>query len=370
MAAISALFLTAVFCDTGTPAAAKAPPAAITAAYPDLTLKIGQAKALLAEAPIGYSRNGSGNAALAVWDGSPDGEIRLVSIRDGISRTPGFTVERKRYNGVNSDYRVTEPEGYVVLAGKFDVGRGRSRRTAVYTPYTPGLHTPEMVAAGRAYLEALLDRAASELAAAGTASLADPGKLVTGMVDARTLLAILVVEHVRYDQAEELGLQRVVEEVLVVLAANGDDAFDHAVSRARAQGLAQFIKSSYLLTRRRYPAAGLPADFNAGTTDHLNAAKAQYCLADWTLAALKKETLADLRLPGFEEDLGAYIAAGYNGGERRAAGAFYRYPGEWEKPRHGLWRETVTYVRVFRAVYRQLFPAPDPATVENRTFDP
>ncbi len=152
-AIIVLLFLTAAPGGAAIPEAAKEPPAAIAAAYPDLNLRIGQAKDLLAEAAIGSSRPGGDNAVLAVWDGSPDGAVRLVSVRDGVSRTSGFAVERQRYNGVNSDYRVTEPEGWVVLAGKFNVGRGRTRRTAVYTPYTPGLHTPDMVAAGRAYLE-------------------------------------------------------------------------------------------------------------------------------------------------------------------------------------------------------------------------
>ncbi len=193
---------------------------------------------------------------------------------------------------------------------------------------------------------------------------------MTATVDRRTLMTILVIEHVRSDKAAELGWQRVTEEVLVTLAANGDDAYDDAVSRARAQGLAQFIKSSYQLTRRRYPGARLRADFNAGTADHLNVVKAQYCLADWTLTTLKKETLADLNLPGFEEELGAFIAAGYNGGERRAARAFYGHPGDWERSGHGLWRETVSYVRTFRAVYRQLFPPAEQGAAEDRTFDP
>jgi len=354
-------------------AAEEAPTAPDTAQTEGLAARIAAAKTALIKASVGTDRVGTENAVLAVWDGSSRGQITLVQVRHGVSRTPGYSVECVRHNGVNSDYRVTEPPDHVVLAAKFNVGAKHGRRgrvTQIFTPYTPALHTPELVAAGQTYLENLLAKAAADLDERGVASRSIAGRRVTETVDVRALMTILIVEHARSDKIEELGIQRVVEEVLVVLGANGDDAYDHAISRARAQGLAQFIKSTYRLTRTRYPAAKLAADFNLGMADHLNAAKAQYCLADWTLSALKRETLADLQLPGFEEDLGAYVAAAYNGGERRAAQAFIRDPSSWETRGHGLWSETINYVRVFRAVYRHLFPeatAPEP---QSQTFDP
>lgn len=370
MAAISALFLTAVIGNAGLPAVADATPAENSFPVSELRLKIDEAKALLIKARIGTNRAGSANAVLAVWNNSASDGIKLVKVRNGVSRTTGFAVEYQPYNGVYSDYRVIEPEGYVVLAGKFNVAGHRSRRTAIYTPYAPDLHTPETVAAGRSYLETLLERAAAELDDGDTGSLAVTGQTVTQTVPQRVLMTILIIEHVRSNMAEELGWQRVVEEVLVLLALNRDEAYDHAISRARARGLAQFIKSSYQLTRRRYPGADLSVDFNSGAADHLNVVKAQYCLADWTLTALTPETVADLRLPSFEEELGVYMAAAYNGGERRAAWAYYRYPEAWEKAGHGLRRETVNYVRVFRAVYRQLFRPTEEGVLDGGTFDP
>jgi hypothetical protein len=335
--------------------------------------RIAAAKAALSKVVIGTDRVGSENAVLAVSDGPGLDQITLVRVRRGVSQTHGYTVECVHYNGVNSDYRVTDPPDRVVLAAKFNVGARHGRRgrgAVIYTPYTPALHTPEMVAAGRAYLDGLLAKAAADLDARGVASRSVAGRRVTETVDARILAAILVVEHFRSDKIDELGLRHVIEEVLVVLGANGGDAYDHAVSSARAQGLAQFITGSYRLTRSRYPAAKLAADFNAGMADHLNAVKAEYCLADWTLTALRPEELADLQLPGFEEDLGAYVAAAYNGGERRAAAIYGRYSQDWEKPGYGLWRETVSYVRFFRAVYRQLYPETMASEPESQTFDP
>lgn len=335
--------------------------------------RIAAAKAALAKAAIGTDRVGSENAVLAVSGGLGPEQITLVRVRHGVSQTPGYAVERVHYNGVNPDYRVTDPPDRVVLAAKFNVGTRHGRRgrgAVIYTPYTPALHTPEMVAAGRAYLDGLLAKAAADLDSRNVASRSVNGQRVTETVSARILATMLIIEHFRSDKIGELGLSRVIEEVLVMLGANGDDAFDHAVSSARAQGLAQFIRSSYRLTRSRYPAAGLKADFNAGMADHLNAVKAEYCLADWTLTALHPDELADLRLPGFEEDLGAYVAAAYNGGERRAAAIYGRYPQDWEKPGYGLWRETVSYVRFFRAVYRELYPEPAETEPQSQTFDP
>lgn len=354
-------------------AAEEAPSAPDTAQTVGLAARIATAKMALIKASIGTDRVGTENAVLAVWDGSSQEYITLVRVRHGVSQTPGYSVECVRYNGVNSDYRVTEPPGHVVLAAKFNVGSGHGRRgrgTQIFTPYTPALHTPEMVAAGRTYLENLLAKAAADLDGRGVSSRSFSGRRVTETVDTRTLMTILIVEHARSDKIEELGIQRVVEEVLVVLGANGDDAYDHAVSRARARGLAQFIKSTYQLTRTRYPAAKLTTDFNQGMADHQNAVKAQYCLADWTLSVLKSEVLADLQLPGFEEDLGAYIAAAYNGGERRAAQALIRDSQAWETRGHGLWPETVNYVRIFRAIYRHLFPEAITPEPQSQTFDP
>jgi len=368
MPIIRVLLLTTVICETSTAVSTETSSPVLAGPAAEIRSKIAQARSLLAKAALGPGWRGD-DAVLAVWDGSPENGITLIDVRNGVSRSAGFAVERQEYNGVSPDLRVTEPPGLVVLAGKFHVGHGRTRRTVIYTPYTPGLHTPEMVAAGRDYLDSLLAKAVVELDAGPTASRAVNGRLVTETVDRRVLAAILIVEHARFDRLDDLGLKQVVEEVLVVLAANGDDAYDHAVSRARAQGLAQFIRSSYQLTRRRYPDARIKADFNSGASDHLNVVKAQYCLADWTLSALRPETVDELRLPGFEEDLGAYIAAGYNGGEQRAASAYQRSPVEWEKPGRGLWRETVSYVRNFRMVYRHLFPEPDRRETD-ATFDP
>jgi len=369
------LFILSLFSVAGAAAAEEAPPANEPALQlPALIGKMAEARALAAPAPVRLSRDGT-NAVIAIWDAGADSAIRLVELRGCVSRTAGVKVSCRRYTSTSSEYVVTEPAGHLVLAAKTRVCvdyRCRRAQTEVRTPYAEAIHTPEMVAAGRAYLEDLVARAAAELDELGTASLAIAGEPVTAAVSERILAAILIVEHGRSDRVEKLGIGRVVDEFLVILAANGNTAFADTVSRAGARGIAQFIGSSYQLTRTRYGNARLLPGFHAGAADHLNAAKAQYCLADWTLTALRPATLADLRLPLFEEDLGAYVAAAYNGGERRAARAYHNRPRSWESLGRGLYPETVNYVRFFRLVYRQLWSATgtSQAAPDERSFDP
>jgi len=366
--------IASVFVLAGNAGAQETPDAASAAAPPlGLLDRVAQAKKALAASPLQPSAVGSDDAVLAVWDGTDQGEVAIVALRRGKSRAPAYAFVRERLNGLNTTYVVTQPAGGVVLAVKAKVcGRQGCRRpaTVVYAPYSPGLHTPETVAAGRAYLDQVLAGAAADLDRRGTFSRALDGEPVSAAVSPRILAALLIVEHAASDRIAAVGIQRVVEQVLVTLALNGEDAYDRAVSRARAQGLAQFIRRSYRETRLRYPKAGIAADYDAGTADHLNAVKAAYCLADWSLTELRPETLDDLRLPGFEEDLGAFVAAAYNGGEERAARALYRRPGEWEKPHRGLYRETVGYVRVFREVYRFLNRSEAAPSATDATFDP
>jgi len=336
--------------------------------------KMAAARALVAVHNVRISHDGT-NAVIAVWSGASEDPIRVVELRSCRTSASDLAVECRRYTRSSVEYVVTAPANTLVLAAKTRTcidHRCRRTQTATQTPYAAMIHTPGMVAVGRRYLDSLVLSAKAELDKLETPSLAVPGSRVTDLALERILAAIPIVEHGRSDQVEELGIRHVVEEFLVFLAANGENAFAGTISRANARGIAQFISSSYQLTRTRYKNAQLIADFRSGTDDHLNAVKAQFCLADWTLTELSSESLAKLRIPLFEEDLGAYIAAAYNGGEHRAARAHRRYPESWEKSGRGLFRETIGYVNFFRLVYRQLWIDPDikMAATQDRTFDP
>ncbi len=341
-----------------------------------LSARIAQAKTLLADAKIGTTRLGGQYAVLAVWNPAAPDDILLVRVQGAISRTPGFAVKLIERNGVNTLYEVTEPVGYVVLAIKTNVMSGRhatvvrrkhgrsyvrysSGRTqeAIYVPYSDALKQPEIVAAGRQYLIDLTDRAAERLDGLEVKSLQDPELLVSETVPERVLITLLVIEHTDPGDFDRRGAKYMAEMILTMLAVNRADAFAYSFSPAGAGGLAQFINPTYRLTRARYPAAQLLPDFVTGMRDHVNAVMAQYCLADWSLAKLPPDKVRELSEGLNEEELGAYLAAAYNGGESRAAEAMLKHPDDWEKLGHGLYPETVTYVREFHAMYQYLFGA-------------
>ncbi|HTM68983.1 MAG TPA: hypothetical protein VL426_06840 [Candidatus Binatia bacterium] len=324
--------------------------------HADVTARIAEARRLLAGARIGTSRIGGDNAVLAVWDPShPARGVRLVQVLNGSSRTRGFGVEVTLRNGVNSRYRLT-PEGWQVLAIRTNVRAARRGRSmpATYVPYDPALHTPEMERDGRAYLESLLAQARRRLRDRHVGSQAVDGSLVPDVIPDRALLPLLVIEHVDPDDFARDGARASMARVFVTAALNRGDAYRYAGSYAGALGLAQFIRGTYDLTRRRYASAGLPSDFRAGMTDHVAAVTAQFCLADWSLSRLPEAERNRLLRPENDEDLGAFLAAAYNGGEDRAANAYLADRAHWEDSGRGLAGQTVGYVAEFRATFRAL----------------
>ncbi len=337
------------------PAHASAQDAPTLPAHDVVMARIAEARRLLAGARIGTSRIGGDNAVLAVWQPSdPSRGTRLVNVLNGVSRTRGFTVTVLVRNGVNSRYRVDG--GWSVLAIRTNVrGTGRSRSMPVVAvPYDPALHTPEMERDGRAYLESVIASARRRLEEAHAASRSTDGRLVPDVIPDRVLLSLLIIEHVDPADFAAQGVERSAGQVFVIAALNRADAFRYAGSYAGALGLAQFIRGTYALTRTRYPEARLPADFRTGMGDHVAAVAAQYCLADWSLSRLPEAERERLLLPANAEDLGAFLAAAYNGGEDRAATAYRADRARWEQAGNGLAAQTVGYVREFRETYRHL----------------
>jgi len=336
----------------------KSPPA--SQPQPTILNMIPVAKARLTKASIGTNKIGGDNCVLAVWRKSESEDVKLVRVAKGISKTKGFEVELIRKNGVNSEYKVLKPEGYIVLALKTNAtkhgGRRGASEPAIYVPYSKGLHTPEMVAAGRAYLEEMVKAAAEKLNRQNVKSAFDKRYFASDTASPRIMASLFLIEHIDPDEFKELGVKHVAEKVLVILAGNRGEAYRHAVSYAGASGLAQFIAKTYKFIRREYSDAKLKTDFIAGMRDHLNAIMAAYCLADWSVGKFPLDLAHRMTWKVPEETLGAFIAAAYNGGENRAVAAYIADPKNWEKPDHGLAGQTVIYVREFHAVYRYLFP--------------
>jgi len=331
---------------------------------------ITKAQALLSKAEIGTEVVGGRHAVLAVWQPDHDpNDIRLVHVRDGTSQTEWFEVQafpwnglaprpdQDTYNGVNTYYKVTSPRGWVVLALKTNT---RIKRGAIYVPYNPAYQTPTMVANGRQYLLDVIAKAKRRIIANRVMSAAVPGKLVSDVINPDILLTLLVIEHTDRDETMVRGAQWVAEKMLTTVALNRENVYRHAISSAGAGGIAQFIPGTYKGTRARYEAAQLPESFEEGMRNHVNAVVAQYCLADYSYSKLVD---TGMRRPRTAELLGAYLAAAYNGGESKAVPAYRRHlrhchkskdKREWCSLEHGLYDETVNYLRKFAGTYRYL----------------
>ncbi len=327
--------------------------------HDQLLEKIEEAKALLRAVPLPTRKIGGDNAVLAIWNPVTCGSLRLVTMLDGICKSSECNVTVVHPNGVNSQYQVNAPSGGVVIALKTNVKHPKlsgASMPVVYAPFSPAIRTGESIRAGREYLLDLVKRGSDDINDRDVRSLLDPHKRPTNTIPWKILMTLLVVEHVNPDDFDRDGIDPEAGKVLTVLATNREDAYRYAVSYAKARGLAQFIESTYVITRHRYPKALLPEDFVQGMTNHENAVCAQFCLADWSLTRLPESHLKRLQLPQNQEDLGAFLAAAYNGGEEKAAQALIADPANWEKAGHGLFPQTVKYVEIFRATYRYLFP--------------
>jgi hypothetical protein len=295
--------------------AVPAPPLAVECrASGSLLENISQGQACVADEQVGVVAVKGGairRYAVAVMDAA--GVIRIVRVKQDRGRfdvlTPGVALTLRHENGINSDFQVDAPAGGVVLAVKYPLQEMPAR---VYTPYSPELATPEVIAEGLLVQAGFIDAALKRLRTAGARSRSFPGRLVADVVPRAVLSVLLMIEHINpddfssADQAEPL-----VNKVLVVLAGNKKLAYAHNISPAGARGLVQMMGSTYEYLLGAYPKAGLNRDFAAGAADPVNAVMSQILLCDRDAAVIK----AAVDIP--TERLGPYLAASYNGGAKR-----------------------------------------------------
>jgi hypothetical protein len=361
----------------------------VDVSYKTLCAAIQSARATLATIPLpvdfrsGEEATGR-DAIIAVWRPSVSlTEIRTIEVRDGVSRTNGFTVAvvpsnglgipgTDPYNGVNTTYDVTAPAAWYPLAIKVNTRRSG---VAIYQPYHVAYQTHEMHANGQQYLKEVLSAARARLDALGVESRWKTGKPLTAAIDPDMLLSLILDEHMDKDEVEVRGIEWSVDKSLTLFALNRERTYYYAISSAAAAGIAQFIKGTYDATRADYPAAQLPEDLLVGMRDHVTAVMAMHCHADQVFADLADSRLREPRTPQLR---GAVLAAAYNAGAGKAdgkRGAFpaYRrhlyfckqpkYRRAWCHKDHDLPGETITYVRKFAGVYDYvanfgLFPRP------------
>lgn len=345
------------------------PHAAAAAPSPGRTMmaKATECRKALKKAKIGTTEIGGHQAVLCVWKKGAK-KARLIQVRDGKSRTKGFTVELLRRNGVNSLYKVEG--GWQVYGIRTNVsdgwtkarkGKGRKAakakksKPATYVPYGDHLDDDDIVEAGRKYLTATAKEAVARIKERDVRSLYDPDKRLDELLSIKVAVTLLVIEHIDPSDFREHGAEKMMRRVLVTVGMNKDDSYDYAVSHAAAGGLAQFLAETYGRMRDEYPDARLKSGFVAGMRDHVNAVVAQYCLLDWSLNELAEAERRRLRKRG-EKETGAWLAAAYNTGTGRAVPAYEDHLDDWDEPGNGIGAETRAYVQEFREIYELLFP--------------
>lgn len=288
------------------------------------------------------------------------GQIKTLRVGDmtrgQVRQVKEFTVTRVSENGVNSEYSIDNNDmdykDWIVAALKTMVGdsaRSRKFKPAIYVPYSLGLNISEVRDNAMRHLLKTIAIAYNQLEACNEPPL-------RRAIPKEFILTIDLIEHMDPDEFARRGEEYMITKVLTTIGANGKDAYRYAVSAANARGLAQFIPSSYADTVRICPKTRLHRDFVKGMTDHLNATKAQVCLAHRDLNKLVNSEV--LFRPDFQDDqiLEYYLAAAYNGGPERAIRSCGADPALRWKEGSGLARQTVVYVAEFKAVYNYLFP--------------
>ena len=310
-------------------------------------------------------------AALAVMS-LDNGSIEIVKIiKEGrglrnINSKFEISVEERRsglaWNGKNTAFRVICPSGYVVIADKWIRGPLRSRgriirpvpEEVIFTPYSEGIHQPELIKAGKNELDKNIELAIYRLGGLGVGSLAQPDKNIANSVKPEFLKNIALAEHTDpqefYSFKYGLFKYNPFERVEILLAANGDETFS-TFNYAGAIGLMQFTNNSskrrksagtWDMVRGAYPSAQL-RPFEIGAINPRESIAAAILLRDYNANELVK-SFGQVILE--DENLDFYLYAAHNCGIGRVIKALKKSRKNWCSVLHKLSRtdETIIYL--------------------------
>lgn len=293
-----------------------------------------------------------------------EAEIKNYSQTKTLTLTPAeagepLDIQPKYWNSFNTFYEVKGRPELIVVANKYLLEskyltglpeKSKNKYSEIfYVPYSAALHRPELVAAGKRYIEARVNAAFADLAQRGA---------INNPVSQEFIKTIILVEHVDPDSffIAADGGKELTERILVIVGANQERAYRYTGSPAGANGLAQFIKPTYNTMVRNYPSAELIADYALGMTDHTNAIKAMVLFFD----AYKKDIAAKIVNKNILNQLGIteeMLAATYNGGPNRVIRAINNYGLAWlgrqlelPKSKRNFKTETLNYIKKFLAI--------------------
>lgn len=294
----------------------------------DYQARIQQAQDLAAKQPVlkdDMQFDQTGKLSHFVWVlvvGQKAGPLTVIRMDETGKNDQGFTVTWPVDNFINTKFRITKPEDYIVFAQRRPVRAGDSYQEAVYTAYSPELDTKTMRDAGLDYLRRLQHLAYNQIKDHDVRSRVAPAITVAERIPTSMVVRLMITEHIDPLHMKFVGIEQCIHEVLFTIAANREHAYAYAKSSAGARGLPQFMEDSYQMVRANYPKALLEPNFERGMTDLRNAVLASVLLLDLELTHLPQDYLA--RITNSSQQFAAFLAAGYNRNPAHVVQTYHR----------------------------------------------
>ena len=282
----------------------------------DYQARIQDAQALVAKQPVlkdDMQLDKEGKLSHFVWVlavGHRAGPLTVLRMDETGRNDQGFIITWPVDNFINTHFRVTKPDDYIVFAQRRPVHAKGGYEEAVYTAYSPELDTKTMRDAGIEYLHHLQRQAYNHIKDYDVRSHVAPNLTVAEKIPTSMVLRLMITEHVDPLHMKYVGIEQCIHEVLFTVAANQSHAYAYARSSAGARGLPQFIEDSYQMVRSNYPKALLEPDFERGMGDLHNAVLASVLLLDLELTHVPRDYLK--RFTDSSQQFAAFLAAGYN----------------------------------------------------------
>jgi hypothetical protein len=266
---------------------------------------------------------------------------KLVSSENGRS----LRVRTIRGNGVNTPIAITDESGDTLLPLMVQypvVREGKYMETAYYMSTHPGLVTPEVVNAGRYYVNNVIEIARDRLKEKGIV-------IQPKIADIAERLA--TVEHVDHTRFRNELHQNIFNDIFTLYALNEGQTYRYSVSSAGAGGMVQMIPSTYRMVRSWHPNVPLTPDFVEGMRNHVNATEAMllYMQRTWN-DLVSSPTVANAFSSGIATQA-QLMAAGYNSNPAKIAGYINRGGENWTSL---IPRETKIYLQIYESLEKNV----------------
>lgn len=219
-------------------------------------------------------------------------EIHYFNFYNDHTRNPHLAVENAvtgeiarrdnsgqyRMNGSQTPFRHLQNPDWILIGSRCRTA-SNSNEARVVVPVTDNLNIPSVRAAGREYIDALVNGALDELRENSVTSLAQPGRLVADLYSPEFISVFIFIEHIDanafYEAVESDRIEggnenivRLFNRVLITLGANGDRSYP-TCNFADACGIAQYTPVTYRSIVERYESQGFrnSLPFGSGPED-------------------------------------------------------------------------------------------------------